>query len=1854
MKQGVYFSAIIVFLFSVFVSHEVFAQDRDYMKKDPVIADLYRKYQKTSRNSKEISLLNQMKSYALSKGYEEVLYYSCNMLYYGVAKSNYKLRDSVAKETVAFLEEHASPFFAAMFVANNRSLKELKDYILNWKDSLTSQYHTQFIKEEDRSSWRVDNYIYLSYPIDLIKNDFEYFLWRKNRDYYTENLDAVLRDYAKCDSLQEGWLACHDAKTVEELNLLHERYIGTPLEFLPEGMLLERENSRLLKSKNATEADWLQYKSSLQAYLDKYNKKGGDKTQALLKSRYRQIEKTLATLDASSVNPILKNDRYILLCRNVSYLDVSIKEEAGKEKAVARIDNPHKSFFVYDTLEWKIPELSDGRYNFFFECNGNDKTHRSTASSSYSQHRLSAATVLTGNGAEIFAVDYLIGKPVDKLDLYYGKNRYRDKKKVSRKELKQTPDGFFNLPEGANKYMSDSFSLYSYAESVDDSGVARRTSDLRLPNVYSIGQEREGSSVLLFPDKGAYRPGDSLRFKMIAFEGNPYESYRSLPSGSKITALLSDPDGAEVERIALETNSFGSASAGFLIPEDRNTGMWRLSFLRQGVNIFNRDIRVDDFTLPSFEVLFDPDRKRHISKDTIVVSGTVTSYSGHSLTDADMEVRVLTGGWKKDTLTVQKVALEPGGRFSFPYFAPQDGTYYFIFKVTDATGQTLEFDREALVSPYYTLEVELKEEETADYNIPKLLKDRLLGVGADQNGVIRSDTASFIVECIRERRKEVDLPFEYSFVNIKGDTLAKGEGLSGKEVVLYLSSYPDGLYVFSVETDEESDNPYGYVEYCLLKLKDESRLVDGVETYFDPLKTEIAEGEDIKIKLGAACGDVWIAAILSDDKCCIEKRIIHLDGKAGSGFEEITFPYPVTYPDQVRLNLLYFRGGQSVEYEQIYTRRRESLALKLESVEFQDDLTPSKTFDYKFKTNIASSEAVLSVFDRSADRFGRNIWNSLSLLSRTPVKSFRVFNGQGIVDLMIEDAESMELEDVVVIGYGVSSRGVSSRDDFVSALQGRVAGMQVSSTVASSEMRIRGVNSISAETKPLYLIDGLPVTEEEFNRLSPSQISSISILKDASATGIYGSRASNGVVVITTNKSGAGVKDVGSQNNLPDFSGISQRSDFRDVLSFQPHIQSKNGEITFSFKTSDRLSSYHLYLFVHTRDMHNAFFSKDITVSLPLKVSLATPKYLYKRDLYDISATVSAKGTGSYNGTGYILAYNGNPVRWMKEGNDRTPIFSFSEPATVAGGNSSSFHYTVAIPQNVDTLGLKAVFTSGDLSDAVVVSIPVRDDSQTLMEAHSAVLLNSSDRNKALSLLKSSFKTMSPDGARESLETYSQLLSRIILKESYPEGQDVISLMDALCFRNMMASGAIAEEKDSLMTEVLSFRDSTGGFRWFKDMEPSPVITAAVLERFACLRDAGYPLPEVASSIKYLDSSQFAAARAWWCGGLDNEEYMYVRSMFPEVSFKVETTEDRRQTRRNLSEFRRFARSYLSPSPKKDELPQFSTFDKALRIRTLQNLLATEKGMALGRGWGETILAWSKFKTAIRRDVEDLIDYAQHHPDGGVYYPNAVMPLKGQIDNEAYAHALISDVLAEYARSNKDSGKSASKQEDIEKAAYISDQLRLWLILQSQTQDWSKNLYFVNAVRSMTEASDSIKRISVLTLSKTESLRFNDIQKSGNGLQIERVFYRDSVISSGDGQQTKRVLLREGEKLHRGEKIYARYSIWSKENRSFVKVTAPREACLMPVNQLSGRYIGLKPILLDNWYRFTPAAYRSVRADRTEYYFDVLSEESVEIEEALYVVQDGVFSAPVVSVESLYAPAYRANDSFKGPLPVSR
>lgn len=281
------------------------------------------------------------------------------------------------------------------------------------------------------------------------------------------------------------------------------------------------------------------------------------------------------------------------------------------------------------------------------------------------------------------------------------------------------------------------------------------------------------------------------------------------------------------------------------------------------------------------------------------------------------------------------------------------------------------------------------------------------------------------------------------------------------------------------------------------------------------------------------------------------------------------------------------------------------------------------------------------------------------------------FIGQSVIAQTKENdtIKTEEITEVVILGYSktatkakdvTSSTTVSAEKfenrpttSFLNSLQGESPGLTINSTSGSPgsskiDVIIRGIGSLSAGSDPLYVIDGIISNATQFRNLNDNDIASASILKDAAATAIYGNRANNGVIVITTKR---GRFDSPMRFSYSGFSGINtvpnnyyNLSDTKQLLQLE---RSQNVGLGAGM-TDAQINSYPI-----NTDWRNVFFN---------------PGFIQK---HDVSMTVGGENVNLYSSIGYL----------EQEGNVPTSDFKrFTFRNNLAGKSSNDrFKYDAQI-----------------------------------------------------------------------------------------------------------------------------------------------------------------------------------------------------------------------------------------------------------------------------------------------------------------------------------------------------------------------------------------------------------------------------------------------------------------------------------------------------------------------------------------------------------------------------------------------
>ena len=1750
-----------------------------------VLTGLWKDYDaavKADRPKEMLAVLDTIISKAKAGRLHYDFYHAASQRMTVAARRDWKQRDEFNAWLDKEVGEYDEPIVTFRHRLSKESAASMTDYVLVSKARLQAARNGAFYDDGLDELWT-----------GLVGDDYEYALW----------ILGVMRRSEKAMSLLEGYVGGSYPKSAY---LEFRRIVGRSYSYKDEGRAEKAEAMRSFARKYDGRAVSLYAKAVLLKdrfdSLSRVRPSSSADLERSYKSLYAdclEVEKERLSYTKGIDKKIAgKMDDFKSLSQVLDKKEIDISFEKGVVVLKLRNLDKVKVEFVRDAksarpLIRKTITNPDNR--FYLQdtvevrlpvCDDGKylfkvRNGKVAAKAEWTRQTLSIAHRADSEALRFFVADYLTGEPLEKVDL----ELVRSENTVAVvRDVALGKDGFTPLPEEIVSALKKGAVSYLVASYRDKDGFLHKTADHYIygdaGSTSFVEKDASGTYCEVFTDKSAYNPGETVGFKAILYRGDISRSLQTFGAGAGVKAELVNPEGKTLCDKALKTNEYGSVAGSFDLPAEGRNGSFQVRITSGDLEV-SKWIVVDEFILPTYDLSFGTADRLFIVGDTVEVSGKVFSFSGHPLSSAAVSYSL---GRRGGTLASGQLTLEADGSFTVR-FATKDDDYYGGFlnltvKVVDSTGETKEFSKYVPVLDYFSLVTDVTNASAGAVEPSR--KD-----GRGTPCMVSGDKAVVLFGAEDIMRNKMTSPVEvsYSLTDASGEKVVSGNTFTGRTEEIALPKA--GLYSLEAESRivrEDGRKVSAKKQVMILRVDDTAVTLDAkVRNFFKPV---------------GDCADGWLRS----------GEEIKVQFGAGEG---PVWAVVELFGDKRQLlehKIVYLDGkvGETGSVTFLTYNYKEDYpdAVRLMVRYFRDGTCSS--FDKEFKRERSTLELPLE-FSTFTDKALPGKEYSLTLKSAPGVEAVAA-----VFDKSSESISPNEWPTVRLSEFGAEMVYVTSS---LGGVRGQVLYDEMLIGYAPRQAKARGLGRNNASER-------------------------VDLMADSADGGYVESSAAP---VLMMSKAELAEEEVTSQ-------GVAVRSDFSSSLAFEPFLRSgADGRMFMKFRTSDKLSTFIVQVWAHTKEMRNACVRREVVVTVPVKVALVEPKYLYKGDKYVLRATVSNSSDKSVAGVAALQTYS------SKDYEGSRPFASRTRGVTVPAGGSVAVEFGVD-PKDHDELGLKVVFADNakTFSDGVFVSLPVREARQTLTEAHSAVLTAGADRDALVRRLESEFTGTTSKCAEVKEVDIRQMVLDALPSKVEPTGKDVLSLTEALYVRKVAASlGAKVEVKmsdEALVERIKACLNAGGGFGWFEGFRSSPIVTAVVLERFAKMRDAGidYGGIDADSSVKWLDSNQFlhGGVSPRWCGRLSMEEYAYVRSMYSSVPFDVsaQTRNEKSDYSRNFKDFRKEVKDYLLPSAKDGRGLDGQILAKTRRIKTLANLVGNDGGLALASSWGVRFSAAFRMNQSIAADVQSLLEYAVPHVSGGWYYPNAVMPFRGLLASEAYAHSMLCDLLSsEYVGS----AEVTSPTEDVT-ARQIADGIRLWLMLQKETQKWDVDPAFVDAVNSVLSGSADILATKVVSLTKTYTVPFSRIVSAGNGFSIERHFYKK--VDGGNGKDG-RLEIFPGMKLKVGDRITAEYRIWSQENRSFIRLTAPREAAFRPVDQLSGAYgWRLNPLSVAGAWSITPQGYRDVKSDRTEYWFDVYPEEKTTVAEDFYITQEGTFSAPVVTIESLYAPHYRANASFGGSL----
>ena len=1580
------------------------------------------------------------------------------------------------------------------------------------------------------------------------------------------------------------------------------------------------------------------------------------------------VESLVKNLDGRSVG--LRTSGYTVeaVFKNIAEAALELREgnDTGKVVHSVVLSNADNRYYLPDTVKYRLPAIPDGDYVLVCRY-GKEKSVLS-----YPVFSLSlAGRSVRDSGYGIYAGWEKSGRPVDRADI-----EILSKGKVVRTVKGFVFDGFTPVQDIMDEVASEhDGALQVRCRLTDENGFRRCSRPLFLYENEIIAPLSEAGNdsrppdeksldARIFKDRAAFNPGDSVQFKVVLFS-RTVSGGCAVEPGVEMDAMLSDPDGKTVGKISLKTNEFGSAAGSFDLDRGMKGGTYYIYVSPAGeeTHLAGSALTVDEFVLPTYTMEFTGGKAVRFSGDTVVVQGKLSGYSGHPVSGArivyDVEAYVSgvgrlhgeTQAGDDGTFEIGFIAGTPSSDSGMTYW------YYPTVRVTDLTGETYEWSAAPVrVNPEMQIYAGLLNgaEGNVDMLPEAVLGEKTGGLSVDGNVelmscdtvMVRFDIPSDMPEC----------PVEYE-VTRGGQTVLSGTGRTGSEILIDLSGQPSGIYrvrAGAAYVCHDGRSLSDEDDLYLLKTSLSDTVMDwGVENFF----RKIGDGS-VSVLAGVGDGEQWYVVEVYDAAGRLLKaESVHMAGQPGKegSVRMIGYAFDPSWTDEVTMRVFGFRN--SGVRTAVFTYRRpepSDRVLPLEFTGFVDRSLPGTEAGFVLKT-LPGVECAVTVYDKSTDNIRSNMWSGVRPQTVSPVY-VNVRSATGMVG-------------GTYYGHDTGFYYAHTADRIVMA----------SPLMRSKSASVTGNAAMAEESvapsggEPDYGEGAAVTVREQFD----NTLAFLPFLR--------------------SDEEGNVRFDVGVTDKLSTYyvTVFAHSTDMRNAVLGREMVVSLPVKVSATVprflyegdryclmasvsNSSDRELSGDMLLYVYGSEDygHSEPFmvrsvpvtagagsasSAEFAVDVPQGVDTLGFKVVYMAEIDGVPVSDAM----------FVTVPVSRPVQTLTESHSSVVL---------AGTDMDSLKRSLEAAFT-GTSGYGAEYRETSLMDMLMESVPRKivpqgKDVLSLTEAYYMMRLAGNIAGSP---------GFGNSGSPEIHGAMSDLADAGV-----PAIHDTVS--DAAGGHQDSAAGCVAES--DLLDGILSCRNSDGGFGWFEGFPSSPVITAVVLERFASLLNRGMlpveygsgessDVPEshddgatdimsvdnhgnvrggqssglrnsIQKAVHYLDSLQFGPERPSWYGGLSLSQYLYLRSMYPEIGFTVPAGKDRMKT------FTDAVREYLLPET--DRGLNDNMLGKARRAAVLL-ALSEDEAESLAVSFGLRRKDIRKLAASAEADILSITEYAVEHPSGGVYFPNAVMPFRGLLESEVYAHSLLCDLMQRYSdavlsadKAGPIAGKSTTGK-STDRASSIADGVRLWLMLQKETQHWDADPAYVNAVSSVLAGSAAVKAARIAVMTKKYLKPFGEVEPAGNGMTVERQWYR--IVSDVPEQQTDSdtlmIPVSEGDTLSVGDRIVAQYRIWSQENRSFVQLVSPYYASLRPVDQLSGPTGGLfRPVMvsgagISSW-SIVPRGYREVKADRSIYYFDVCPEEDIAFTEEFHVTQAGSFTAPAVTIECLYSPHYRANGRSSGQL----
>ncbi|OBQ56033.1 carboxypeptidase-like regulatory domain-containing protein [Tamlana sp. s12] len=887
-------------------------------------------------------------------------------------------------------------------------------------------------------------------------------------------------------------------------------------------------------------------------------------------------------------------------------------------------------------------------------------------------------------------------------------------------------------------------------------------------------------------------------------------------------------------------------------------------------------------------------------------------------------------------------------------------------------------------------------------------------------------------------------------------------------------------------------------------------------------------------------------------------------------------------------------------------------------------------------------------------------------------------------------SNNAHLDDVVVLGYAAAPPAVTEikSTSKITSLDDEADVSNVTNAVVS----IRGHSSFSTSNKPLYVVDGKIV--KDISNLSPEDIISVNVIKANEATAIYGSQASNGVVVVKTKQGLKNIQQVDVRKNL------------NETAFFFPQLKTdKSGNLSFSFSTPEALTQWKLQLLAHTKSMESATKTLTTVTQKELMVTPNAPRFLREGDQITISSKISNLTDKSITGEAILKlsdALTGTDINVNLGNAINSKAFT-----TKAHGNTE-VSWSLNIPKNIQAIVYKVIAKSATFSDGEQNTLPVLSNRILVTETLPMWIKSADTKTFSLDKLKNhSANSSTLKNHKLTLEVtsnpawYAIQVLPYLMEYPYQCNEQTFSRYYANTLGHFMVQAnpkikAVFEQwknQDVLISNLEKNEDLKSILiqetPWLRDAQSE----TEQKKRIALLFDLNKMVSESQSDLQKLSKNQLeSGAWAWFEGGRENRFItQHIISGFGHLKHLNVTSEDPTEMLEKALVYldSEFVKTYENL---KLQNPKVNLEDDHLNPIQLHYLYL--------RSFFPEIKASDKVGATKAYYLSQIEKHWLSQP----LYAKGLMALISYRNNqEKTAHKIIasleensitSEEMGMYWKENKSSWQWS--QAPIETQALLIeafseitndtktiDNLKIWLLKNKQTNQWKTTKATTDAVYalllqgsdwlSVTDMVDVKIGNKTINPTKLEDVKVEagtgyfktswqaseitpdmgqvTLSKKGEDIAWAGLYWQyfedlDHITSAETSLQlNKKLFLKKntdfGEeiteittntKLHVGDLVRVRIELKSDRNLEFLHMKDMRASGLEPVNVISKykRQDGL-------------GYYESTQDASTNFFMDYLPKGAYVFEYDLRVNNAGSMSNGITTIQSMYAPEFSSH-----------